>query len=139
MKPEFIIVHHSLTKDSDTVSWGAIRKYHMAKGWVDIGYHAGIEIVNGNVEILLGRRWDKMGAHCTQDGMNRKSLGLCVVGNFDIDPPEQIVLDAATDLIRYWMLLFQIPVINVLPHRQLATYKTCPGSKFDFDSFQQLL
>jgi len=139
MKPEYIIVHHSLTKDSNTVSWGAIRKYHLSKGWSDIGYHAGIEFIQENIEVLLGRRWDKVGAHCSQDGMNKKSLGLCLIGNFDITVPDILVLDVATDLIRYWMRLFQIPAENVLPHRQFATYKTCPGRKFDFDFFQQRL
>jgi len=139
MNPEFVIVHHSMTEDSKTASWGAIRKYHMFKGWTDIGYHAGIEIVRGDLEILLGRRWDKWGAHCKQEDMNRKSLGLCLVGNFDFYPPAETMLDLATDLIRYWMRLFRIPVSNVLPHRHFATYKTCPGELFDFDSFQQQL
>jgi len=53
MKPILIINHHSLTKDSGSVSWGAIRKWHMGliggednyytnHPMIDIGYHFGL-------------------------------------------------------------------------------------------------
>ncbi len=40
MKPEHIIIHCSGTEDSETVSWSAIRRYHIYdNGWANIGYH----------------------------------------------------------------------------------------------------
>ena len=40
MKPDYILIHSSGTKDSETLSWGAIRQYHIFdNGWIAIGYH----------------------------------------------------------------------------------------------------
>lgn len=76
MTPTHIMLHHSLTKDSGTVSWGAIRRYHKeVNGWAREGYHAGIEMTmsggSASWETFLGRPWTENGAHCPQGGMNR--------------------------------------------------------------------
>ena len=72
----YIMLHHSLTKDGTTVSWQAIRRWHMGligsgnknnpdynpyleKPMKDIAYHFGIELVGspiiGNKELLKAR------------------------------------------------------------------------------------
>lgn len=133
MKPIKIIVHHSLTEDSSTVSWGAIRKYHVETlGFNDIGYHAGVELVrSGRVdyfEVFLGRLWDVPGAHTK--GQNRDSLGICFIGNYDLeDPPKKMLIEGGK-LIAMWMKLFDIPFERIYPHHYFADYKTCPGSQF---------
>ena len=130
-----VIVHHSLTKDGPTVSWGAIRRYHMDPDGPykmdDIGYHAGVELVtNGDVsyyEVLLGRMWNKIGAHTI--GQNDKSLGICFIGNFDEESPPQEQLIVGARLIRYWLELFGLSKNNVFPHWAFAD-KSCPGKYF---------
>lgn len=38
-KPDGFLIHHSGTRDSGTVSWSAIRSFHLYdRGWADIGY-----------------------------------------------------------------------------------------------------
>jgi N-acetylmuramoyl-L-alanine amidase len=139
MKPTHIIIHHSLTKDGTTVSWGAIRDYHLSLGWNDIGYHYGIELIGNHHEILLGRFSDVPGAHCSQNGMNRKSIGICVVGNFDLEAPPEPAMVLLTGLVRRLMSIYGIPAENVEPHRKYATYKSCPGNSFPWDKFKSTL
>ena len=147
--PEYIILHHSLTKDSGTVSWQAIREYHInTLGWDDIGYNFGIEFISRNnhrakvlrknhYEILTGRMMDKGGAHCK--GMNNKSLGICFVGNFDLYKPEVEMWMLGLKLVRSLLKVFNIPIKNVKGHRDFATYNSCPGLSFDMGKFRNQL
>jgi N-acetylmuramoyl-L-alanine amidase len=137
MTPENIIIHHSLTKDSRTVSWGAIKNYHVNElGWRDIGYHFGIEDIDGQVQILTGRMMDETGAHCSQEGMNRKSIGICLVGNYDSDPVPPKIWHQAVRLSATLCRIFGIHADRVYGHRRFAGYKSCPGKNFDMDRFR---
>ena len=125
MIPNKIIVHHSLTKDSQTVSWGAIRKYHIeTNGWDDIGYQFGIELINDHYEILMGRRPDLIGAHTI--GQNDQSIGVCVVGNYDVDPVPNKLKNEIQKLLTWLLLNYQIPSKEIYGHCEFST-KTCPG------------
>lgn len=134
MKPTHIVIHHSLTKDGATVSWSAIRNFHMtdpAHMFSDIGYHAGVELAGSSYEVFLGRPWDVVGAHCKSHGMNRISLGVCIVGNFDDAPPSDEMLDvAARYVILPWMRIFGIEPAAVRFHRDWAPDRSCPGKMF---------
>lgn len=135
-----IILHHSLTRDGQTVSWNAIRKYHTRDlGWRDIGYHFGIELVGDHYEILLGRQLDETGAHCRQKNMNRKSFGICLVGNFDDHKIPEAQWNLALKLVRSLMHVFTISLENIKGHCEYANYKTCPGKNFSLTAFRSLL
>jgi hypothetical protein len=133
MKPTRIIIHHSLTKDGSTVSWDAIRWYHTrTNGWRDIGYHAGIELIGGHYEVLIGRMFDEEGAHAT--GHNSDSLGICLVGNFDTAPPPPAQLDLAIRFTRSLCRVLEIPATRVYRHSDFSA-KTCPGALFPWGEF----
>lgn len=137
MKPERIIIHHSATADTGSLSWGAIRYYHtVAKGWADIGYHAGAEMVRGRPECLYGRPDTMAGAHCR--GQNRKSLGFCFVGDYDREAPsEELLQAAARRVIVPWLIQYGLTPLSIRGHWEYSP-KTCPGLLFDLDRLRAI-
>ncbi len=132
--PTKIILHCSATRDTDAKSWEAIRKYHMNElGWDDIGYHYGLENVDGHIMCYRGRPWWDKGAHCKAEGRNHDSLGVCVVGKFDDEPPTPAVYRATLDVLKTLCAVFWIEAKNVYGHREFEDNKTCPGLQWDMD------
>ena len=157
---KWIIIHHSWSKDHGTLDWGGIRKYHTSYRidgyivtraeyirrkkirdgklfqlpWSDIAYHFGIEKVNGHYEILIGRSILVHGGHCK--GMNRNSLGICFIGNYDeVEPPEEMLQFAAERLINPLLKISGYSTDCIAGHRKYAK-KTCPGKKFDLNQLK---
>ena len=143
MRKTHVVLHHSATKDTGTLSWPAIRFFHVGvKGWLDIGYHIGIEWHgdkdDGHYEVMLGRPLDADGAHCPQGDMNRHAIGVCFVGDYDLYAPPVEMLQCAAKHLRPIMDALGIPadMDHVHAHRHFNPDKTCPGAQF---STRQLL
>ena len=143
---KYIILHHSATEDSGTVSWNAIRKYHIHNNrWIDIGYHFGIEDINGTYEILKGRPMFKYGlfnpgAHTK--GFNYNSIGICCVGNYDVLQPDSEMQIKLIELLRDLCKIFSLPRTSVKGHRDFLTKdhpKKCPGKLFDIHAIRKIL
>ena len=114
----------------------------MAKGWRDIGYHYVIN--NGTYRpdglVEVGRAETESGAHCSADGMNFKSIGICLVGNFDIDKSTVAQMEALEKLCKDIMAQYKIPVSKVLGHGEVKGAATnCPGRHFDMAEFRKRL
>lgn len=127
LKPEkirYLIIHHSATA-RDTTTFEAVKKYHISKGWGDIGYHF---FITPNGKVMAGRSENTIGAHCQADSMNFKSLGICLPGNFMTEVPTVEQLSSLLDLIKRLMSKYNIPKENVLGHREVSGASTvCPG------------
>lgn len=139
-KPIQVLVHHSLTKDSGSVSWGAIRRYHTVtlkppQRMSDIGYHVGVELVkSGNelyYEALMGRMWTESGAHCR--GQNSHSLGICFIGDYDKEVPKPQLVMTGAKVIALWLDLFSLSINDIYSHHNFAPHKSCPGKLFDME------
>lgn len=134
----YIILHHSLTKDGKTVSWDNIRDYHVnTLGWSDIGYHFGIELIENDVQTLIGRPLGTHGAHCRHLGMNKKSIGICFVGNYDEDEVPDAVYEAGIKLIAGLCSSTPCNENMIYGHNDYSSSKSCPGTRFDIDRIRQ--
>ncbi len=114
-----VIVHHSYTRTGSAVAYA---NFHINEyNWPGIAYHYVID-KNGTVNYTLDH--EKVGYHCK--GMNRKSVGVCLTGNFDIEDVTPIQFTALVDLLlslrkEYkWKIGF---------HNEYSN-KTCPGWRF---------
>lgn len=143
-KIDYIIIHHSLSNDTKTRNFDAIRKYHMkTKRWNDIGYHYVVEDVEGEAVSFFGRPVKKMGAHVK--GMNKNTIGVCIVGNYDRDEVPEHLWEVAVQLVNVLRIRFGICRSNVLGHweaqkKQGIPYerrKSCPGLFFDMKKFRK--
>ncbi len=92
-------------------------------------------MINDHYEILAGRMMTEVGAHCKEQGMNRCSIGICVVGNYDTTDLPQPAFDLLVRLVRSLRAVLVIPVDNVKRHCDYAPYKSCPGTRFPWPRF----
>lgn len=146
--PQFIILHCTASPDKGTQDWDQVRKFHImppphGRGWRDIGYHYGVELIGDKYEVLKGRSPHEPGAHCHQDGMNFKSLGVCMVGG-DLntgfgphyplpDAQRRKTIELCADLCRE----HNISPANIRGHKEIDSGKACPGVGVDMDEFRK--
>jgi N-acetylmuramoyl-L-alanine amidase len=140
LKRTHIMVHHSLTRDTQTESWAAIRRYHIVhNGWDAIGYHYGVELIGDHYEALLGRTVLAPAAACPQEQMNQRALHVCCVGSYDEAPPPRPLLMVLVQLVIVpAMVEYGIPADHIIGHRDANPAKSCPGTQFDLDVVRRM-
>lgn len=77
-KTNMIVVHCSATQATQDIGADTIRKWHLANGWADIGYHF---VITRNGMVEFGRKLGDVGSHVA--GHNSNSVGVCLVGGID--------------------------------------------------------
>lgn len=132
-----ITLHHSLSQDGDSLNWRAIRRYHTGKGYEDVGYHFGIEKVKGEVEVLVGRPLYRDGAHTL--GSNEDTIGICIVGNYNVEDLERCVVGRLVDLCTSLCYTLDIPWDEVMGHKERDKNRTCPGDFFNLSEIRNLV
>ena len=118
-----IIVHCTATIEGKEYSVAEVRKWHLKRGFSDIGYHY---LVGLDGRVHEGRNVNISGAHTA--GYNAHSIGVCYVGGLDKDgkakdtrtPAQKAALKRLlTDLKKMY------PHASIHGHREFAN-KACP-------------
>lgn len=121
-----IIVHCSATKEGQDFTTADIKRWHLARGFSDIGYHY---VIYRDGSVHTGRNVNTSGAHCT--GHNAHSIGVCYIGGLDKNgKPKDTRTDAQKDaLLKLLKQLKQLyPKATIYPHCKFAN-KACPCFK----------
>jgi len=135
-----IIVHHNGVpgRTIDDIE----RTHVLGFKWRDIGYHA---VVHEDGSLHFGRPVEKPGAHVV--GLNKNTLGVCVIGNGNVSDFSTVQYVALLQLLTMWCREYKLDHDAVLGHREtaalvpaaLATKKTCPGTRVDMDGLRRTL
>jgi hypothetical protein len=96
-----VIVHHTAfaTSGIDGTSFEAearhmraIQRWHFDRGFITIGYHF---VISPSGRVFAGRPVNALGAHTK--GYNTGSVGICLMGNFQLEHPTRAALEALLD------------------------------------------
>jgi len=123
---EYIVIHCAATKPSMDVPIERVKKWHLDRGWSDIGYHY---YITRDGKINKGRDLSIIGAHVR--GYNKNSIGICYEGGIneegepeDNRTPEQ--KKALLKVVKVLKFVFKNAVVQ--GHRDFPNVnKACPS------------
>lgn len=117
-KIKYHIIHCS---DSNFGDVKEIRKWHLARGFKDVGYHF---IIRQDGEIEMGRAIHEIGAHCK--GYNTQSIGTCLIGKNNFTKAQFMALKKVHMMLKVFYK-------NIKPkgHSEFNNQKTCPNFNVD--------
>ena len=145
---KYIMLHHSATvyqKDKDdiggkqigrTICDRAQEKWKKEFPAYKCDYHF---IIGRTGEVFKAQPIEQPAWHCTNYQANLVSIGICFLGNFEkIEMPAE-QFNAGVKLIKTLMEKYNVPLINVLRHRDVVSDIThtansteCPGKNFPY-------
>lgn len=125
-RPNKVIVHHSAAKNP-TPQFEAINQWHKDRGFpisvlgFYVGYHY---VIEKSGDLRTARyEWEE-GAHTV--GQNSQSIGICLVGHFDIELPTAQQAATLGDMLASVCSRYNIDGNEIWAHRNFAN-KSCFG------------
>jgi hypothetical protein len=134
--PRRITVHHTGRLSSKVAGAAAaseilgIQRHHQDRArWTDIAYHF---LIDRAGRLWEGRPLSSQGAHAGSDAANRGNIGVCLLGNFEVQRPTPEQTEALRRLLRQLEDLYRIDPESVFAHREVRAayglgFTECPG------------
>ena len=140
---DLLVVHHTASPRATT--FADVKRWHLARGWRDIGYHVGIRQPADDVavEVATLRPHDgdselepwEYGAHAR--GVNSHSLGVVVVGNYSEGELPPVMRSALVEVLAGLCAVYGLAPDAVVGHREVTGAATaCPGDLIDLDALR---
>lgn len=111
------------TRETCKPSVQIIQRFHIdSKKFSDIGYNF---LIGGDGCVYIGRGWNYVGAHTKR--YNLKSVGIALIGTFNIFQPTELQMNATAKLINLGMKLSKISQSYVLNGMCQLSFSQSPG------------
>ncbi len=139
---KFIVLHHSATEVGSVESIDAAHKQRKdAEGnpWRGIGYHFVVGNGRGmkDGEVTATFRWTEQsdGAHAGNLQYNTQGIGICLIGNFEVESPTEAQIDSLNQLVRTLRNECRIDPQGIVRHIDIKA-TLCPGKRFPLEKFK---
>ncbi|MDT8901352.1 peptidoglycan recognition family protein [Anaeroselena agilis] len=130
-RTDMIVIHHTKIENMTVAS---IHDLHLRNGWAGIGYH---KVILPDGAIADGRPEYAIGAHAL--GVNSHSVGISLVGDFDVSLPSPAQLSSLISLTAQLAAKYGVSPARVVGHRDVYAGTTCPGRIFPWAEFKREL
>ncbi len=130
-RTDMLVIHHTKIPGMTVES---IHDLHLRNGWAGIGYH---KVVLPDGSVADGRPEYAVGAHAK--GVNSHSVGITVVGDFDVSLPSPAQMAALVALTADLVGKYYVDASRVVGHRDVYQDTTCPGRMFPWAEFKRAL
>jgi len=139
----YVVIHHSETTSGNAAIFD--RFHRNVRKWENgLAYHfvIGNGRGSGDGQIEVGQRWkDQLhGGHLRSAALNEISIGICLVGSYNVERPTARQIAATIELVQYLRRLCGNPRLEFTIHRRINPTPTdCPGKLFpERTMFQRL-
>ncbi|HRA88896.1 MAG TPA: peptidoglycan recognition family protein [Planctomycetaceae bacterium] len=141
----YIIVHHSATESGSVESIHADhlnRRDANGNPWLGIGYHFvignGQGMPDGTVQATF--RWKEQihGAHSGMSLYNARGIGICLIGDFQQNPPSHAQIASLKQLVKVLATRHRITPDHFMGHAAVKP-TACPGKHFPLNEIRRVI